>query len=146
MKKFKFSLQPLLDLALSMQEQLKNQMKQNEVILAQLIEELEDLSNQRTDAKHVYLRQVQRGVQAESLLNHAAYIERYTDLINKQAGRIDSAQKEREKLVLEKASNHQELKKLENLHQKQYTQFVAQAKRDEQEALSDMISYRIASN
>ncbi len=146
MKKFKFTLQPLLDLTLSMQEQLQMQMKHNEEILAQLIGELEDLFQQRTNAKEAYLCDAQKGVQADLFKSHAAYIDQYTLMINRQEGRIDSAQRERQKLVLEKTSNYQEIKKLENLQEKQYMQFKAQVKRDEENALGDIISYRIATN
>ncbi len=146
MKQFRFTLQPLLDLQLSVQEQLQIEMKRNESILAQLIGELEDLSKRSVDAKDIYLSQVQKGIQAEHLLNHTIYIDQYTNMINQQEDRIDGAQKEKDKLIIEKKNNYQELKKLEKLQEKQYAQFIDQKKRDEEKALSDMISYQIATS
>ena len=146
MKKFKFTLQPLLDLTLSMQEQLQLQMKQNEDALSRLVGELDTLFSQRTSAKEAYLNQVQRGVQAEELKSHTAYIDEYSDLIVQQEDRIDNVQRERQKLILEKTSNYQNLKKLENLKEKQYAQYLAQVKSDEEKMIGDLISYRIAAN
>ncbi len=146
MKKFKFTLQPLLDLTLSMQEQLQLQMKQNEQTLAHLAGELDTLFSQRTSAKQAYMNQMQKGVQAEELKSHTAYIDQYSELIVKQEESIDNVQQEQQRLILEKTSNYQDIKKLENLKEKQYAQYLAQVKSDEEKTIGDLISYRIAAN
>ncbi len=146
MKKFKFTLQPLLDLTLSMQEQLKMQMKQNEETLARLINELDILLAQRTDAKAAYLYDMQKGLQADKLKSHTAYIDQYSFMIDQQESSIEGVQREKQKLLLEKTSNYQNLKKLENLKEKQYSQYMVQVRSDEEKMIGDLISYQIAAN
>jgi flagellar protein FliJ len=146
MKKFAFQLQSLYDVKLTLEEQQKNQLKQVEARLAKLNEEMEVLQYSFAKTREEYRIETETGIQAEKLSWYGGYF----DLLNKsmtlQREKIAQAEAQREKCLETLLEIRKEVKSLEKLKDKQYEEYLKEVKNEEEKAIGDMISYKVAAS
>ena len=66
-------------------------------------------------------------------------------MIAAQKQSIALAEKEREKIIEALVAIRKEIKSLESLREKQYEEYLAEEKREQEQAIGDVVSYQVAS-
>ncbi|MCE5236257.1 MAG: flagellar export protein FliJ [Clostridiaceae bacterium] len=145
MRKFVFTLQALNDIALSNEKQQKNLLRRVEERLRTLREALERMLSRRDEARAQCAKDVDEGTDALRLAQYARYFESLEELIAAQRQSIALAEHEREKIVEALVAIRKEIKSFENLRERQYEEYLAEVKREEEQAIGDVVSYQVAS-
>lgn len=145
MKKFVFTLHAVYDIALSNEKQQKNLLRRIEDKLRALREALAGMLEQRKEARAQCARDVDEGTDALRLAQYARYFEGLEDRIAAQRRSIALAERERGKIVEALVGIRKEIKSLESLKEKQYEEYLAAVKREEEQAIGDVVSYQVAS-
>lgn len=145
MKKFVFTLQAVQDIALADEKQKKALLRRIEERIRTLTAALEEMYERRKDAQVQCAKDVDEGTDALRLAQYARYLESLAELIEAQKQSIALAQKERDKVVEALVKTRKEIKSLENLRERQYEEYLAEVKREEEQAIGDVVSYQVAS-
>jgi len=145
MKKFVFTLQSVYDIALSNEKQQKNLLRRIEERLLALRAVLDRMLAQRKEARTQCAKDVDEGTDANRMAQYARYFESLEDRIEAQKKAIETIEKEREKVVDALVKIRQEIKSLENLREKQLEEYRAEVKREEEQAIGDVVTYQVAS-
>lgn len=146
MKKFVFQLQSLYDVKQTLETQQKNQLKQIEARLAKLREELEILQASFAKSRDEYRTETVTGIQADKLRWYGAYFDLLNKSITAQKEKIAQAEEQRKKCVEALVEIMKEVKSLEKLKEKQYEEYLKEVKNEEEKAIGDMISYKVAAS
>lgn len=145
MKKFVFTLQAVQDIALADEKQQKALLRRIEERIRTLTAALEEMYERRKDAQAQCAKDVDEGTDALRLAQYARYLESLAELIEAQKQSIALAQKERDKVVEALVKTRKEIKSLENLRERQHEEYLAEVKREEEQAIGDVVSYQVAS-
>lgn len=145
MKKFVFTLQAVQDIALADEKQKKALLRRIEERIRTLTAALEEMYERRKDAQAQCAKDVDEGTDALRLAQYARYLESLAELIEAQKQSIALAQKERDKVVEALVKTRKEIKSLENLRERQHEEYLAEVKREEEQAIGDVVSYQVAS-
>ncbi len=145
MKKFVFTLQAVYDIALSNEKQQKNLLKRVEERLRSLRLALDRMLERKEEARIQCAKDVDEGTDAIRMTQYARYFESLDDMISAQKKAIAAAEGEREKVVAALVEIRKEIKSLENLREKQMEEYRDEVKREEEQAIGDVVSYQVAS-
>ncbi len=143
MKKFAFTLQAVYDIALSNEKHQKGLLTRIEDKLRSLREALEKMTQNLADSRARCASDINAGTDAVRLAQYSRYFESLEDLIAAQKQSIALAEKERNKIVDALVSIRKEIKSLENLRDRQYEEYLADVKREEEQAIGDVVSYQV---
>ncbi len=146
MKKFVFQLQSLYDVKQTLETQQKNQLQQIEAKLAKLREEMELLQDSFAKSREEYRAETEKGIQADRLSRYGEYFDLLNRSITAQRERIAQAEVQRKKCVEALVEIMKEIKALEKLKEKQYEEYLKEVKNEEEKAIGDMISYKVAAS
>jgi flagellar export protein FliJ len=145
MKKFVFTLQSVYDIALSNEKQQKNLLRRIEERLLALRAALDRMFEQKKEARAQCAKDVDVGTDANRMAQYARYFESLDDRIEAQKKAVAMIEKEREKVVDALVKIRQEIKSLENLQEKQLEEYRTEVKREEEQAIGDVVTYQVAS-
>ncbi|HWS28704.1 MAG TPA: flagellar export protein FliJ [Clostridia bacterium] len=145
MKKFVFTLQAVYDIALSNEKQQKNLLKRIEERLRSLRLALDRMLERKEEARIQCAKDVDEGTDAIRMAQYARYFESLDDMISAQKKAITAVEGEREKVVAALVEIRKEIKSLENLKEKQMEEYRDEVKREEEQAIGDVVSYQVAS-
>jgi len=144
MKPFKFSLQSLYDVKLSIEEQQKLQMKMIEKRIAQIEEEIDQLQENRRKHQEMYEADLSAGMMAEKCEDYG----RFFGLLNVSEAilnkKLAAAQKEKQQCMDARFETRREIKALEKLSDIELTAYREQVSREEDNSLGDIITYKVA--
>lgn len=144
MKKFVFTLQAVYGIALGNEKQQKALLKKAEEKLRALNAELMALYEAREEAHRRCALEMQQGTGATRLNQYSAYLESLEEAIEKKKQSIREAEKERERIIAALVEARKEVKTLENLKERQYEEYLEEVKREEEQAIGDVVSYQVA--
>ena len=145
MKRVVFTLKAVYDIALSNEKQQKNLLRKIEERIRLLYGRLEGMLSELSDSRARCAKDVDAGTDALRLSQYARYFESREELIAAQKQSIALAEKEREKIVEALVAIRKEIKSLESLKEKQYEEYLAEEKREQEQAIGDVVSYQVAS-
>lgn len=145
MKKFVFTLQSVYDIALSNEKQQKNLLKRIEERLLALRTVLERMFEQKKEAHAQCAKDVDEGTDANRMAQYARYFESLNDKIEAQTKAVAQLEKERDKVIEALVEIRKEIKSLENLREKQLEEYREEVKREEEQAIGDVVTYQVAS-
>ena len=143
MKKFVFTLQAVYDIALSNEKQQKNLLRRIEERILALRTALERMLEQKTEAYAQCAKDVDVGTDATRLSQYARYLESLSDKIEVQKKSITQLENERDKVVEALVEIRKEIKSLENLREKQLEEYRIEVKREEEQAIGDVVTYQV---
>ncbi|MGI5970196.1 MAG: flagellar export protein FliJ [Oscillospiraceae bacterium] len=141
MKRFVFSLQPLLKLKRINEKQKKTELAEIQNRLNELYAEKEELERRLEESSIGYKKEMRKGMPPPRMAwyaNFADYLQAHLKALNAsicEAERIKEA-KQSELVTLMK-----EIKTIEKLREEQYRAYLEEAAKDEERVLGDLISY-----
>ncbi len=145
MKRFAFTLKAVYDIAVSNEKQQKNLLRKIEERIRFLYGKLESMLSELSDSRARCAMDVDAGTDALRMAQYARYFESREELIAAQKQSIALAEKEREKIIEALVAIRKEIKSLESLREKQYEEYLAEEKREQEQAIGDVVSYQVAS-
>lgn len=141
MKKFKFTLQTLLDMNRSLEKQQKNEL----AVINNRIQVLLDTKSQREAEIEQVQNQTRKKLKTFCNAEMLKYNNLYITGLNKKIRDIEESLKEENKqkvIVQEKLTNTLvKRKSLEKLEEKQYRQYLMEIKNEEEKASSDFVTF-----
>jgi flagellar FliJ protein len=141
MKKFTFSLQPVLKVKKIQQEQKKGELAKIQNELDELYSEEGSLKQQMELGNSRYGDDLQGGMPASQVLWHCNYAGYIKDELKRVGMQIEEAEARKEAKQAELISVMKEVKTLEKLRQEQLKEYLEQAAKDEEKEIGDLISY-----
>lgn len=145
MKKFSFTLEVLLKVKCSLEKQHKALLMEAQRRLLALEEELLGLYARRETTQQEYRQEGVSGVHPDRLRVYGFYFEHLRQAIAEQKERIEAAQQEKLRLQAQLLRTMKEIKALRKLREKQYQEYLAQVAREEEKAIGDLVSFKVAS-
>ncbi len=146
MKKFTFSLQPLYDVKKTLEFHQKVLMKTIEGRLAVLNREMEETKNTMDKTNRMYSMDMRRGVQASKLTQYSQYLKALSGTLSVQKERIAVAEEEKQKCIEVQVETRKEIKALDKLRDIEFQEYLAKQKIEEDKAMGDILSYKIAAS
>lgn len=145
MKKFKFTLQTVYNLALSTDKQQKMALKKIEDEIAMLNNELEEMKTAYLSSKERCQEEMQNGISSEDLAQYSIYFESQINAMITQKEKIIRAEEERERIIQARVKTRKEIKTLEKLRQTQYEEYMAEMQKQDELEVGDVVSFKLAS-
>lgn len=142
MKKFKFTLEPVL----RYKSMMERQKLQELALIRAEIEELENKRDQIIKRKHWAMEdfksKVSTGVKPPSIKNYIDYFARLSEDIERVAQEILRKEKEEERVIEEIVVLRREKKSMEILKERRYEEYLIELKRYEDKQLDELVSYK----
>lgn len=145
MKKFVFSLQAVYDINISAE-------KQQRMLLEQINAKLNELENEQNRQQQVFgdckakeQSEIKRGISSNKLAQYTKYLETLRANINEIKKLIVIAKREKQKCLNELVQIKRKVKTLEKLREKQYQEYLAEMRKQEQMQTEDFVSFQTAS-
>ncbi|MDL2289336.1 flagellar export protein FliJ [Clostridia bacterium OttesenSCG-928-F22] len=144
MKKFVFSLQSVYDIVLSEEKQLKLRLKQLEDRLSWLNAELDRLKEAYLDGKEECAREMQKGMGTDKLAQYSHYFESLMNTMILQKDNIIRTEAEKAKVTEERIGVQKKIKTYEKVRERQWEEYRMEVKKEEENEIGDLVSYRAA--
>ena len=142
MKKFVFTLQSVYNVTQGEDKQLKMQLKNLEDRINYLQGELEKLKMQYLDSKEECAREMEEGMGAEKLSQYSHFFESLTNTMILTKDNILQAEQEKEVVIQKRVVVQRKLKTLDNIRDRQWEEYQQDLKREEENEIGDLVSYR----
>lgn len=146
MAKFKFRLQPLLNIKIQLEDSAKNELGK----AVQKLEEEKEIGRSLLEHREKYINEfnekASKTVRIDELRSYTMYISRLAKNIDDQNKNIkeasDSVDKYREELI----KIVKERKILEKLREKKFNEYLIDMSKDEQKRMDEIVSYKYTDN
>lgn len=145
MKKFKFSLLPLLKTRRVFKKQKEAEFALSCAELERLLSEKKRLEDELEARGAEYALAVARTMTARRLLWYSNYFEYMRQEIAGMAPTVKAAEEKKEALRNELVALVREVETLEKLEREQYRDYLREAAKDEEKVLGDLMNYDSAS-
>jgi flagellar FliJ protein len=144
MKKFKFTLTALLNVKISLEKQKMLELADQNRIIIMLEQELDALKNRLNASTDEYNLKMERGgMSAGDVAAYGTGIRALFDRIDDQLEKIRRAVRVKERITDELVALMGERKMLENLKEKQYQEYLEEARREDAKIMDDFMSTKI---
>jgi len=144
MRRFKFTLTSLLNVKISLEKQKMLELADQNRIIIMLEQELDALKTRLNDSTDEYNLKMERGgMNAGDIAAYSTGIRALFDRIAGQLEKIRRAVKVKERITNELVALMGERKMLENLKEKQYQEYLEEARREEAKIMDDFMSTKI---
>lgn len=144
MKKFRFTLQSLLNVKMSLEKQKTAELADQNRIIKKLEGELDALNVRREKSAAEYAEKMERGgMSAGDVASYSAGIRALHERIIAQMEKIRRAILVKDKIMAELVELMGERKMLENLREKQYQEYLEEARREDAKIIDDFMSTKI---
>ena len=144
MKKFVFTLQAVYDITISAEKQQKMLLEQINIKLRELESELAKQQQAFGDCKSQEQSEIKRGVSANRLAHYSKVQEVLRAYIGDVKKLIIVTDREKQKCLNELVQIKKKIKTLEKLREKQYREYLAEMKKQEEKQTEDFVSYQSA--
>lgn len=144
MKKFKFSLQSLLNLKISLEKQQKYELAEAEARERELKRQLEDMRGEFSAAREDYNRRAAEGINVLELVNYSNFFAGLRERIERQLEAVAVAEAEKERVQRALIETMRERKALEKLREKKFAEYLEECAREDEKAVSDFLASRVA--
>lgn len=145
MKKFVFSLQVLLKVKLSLEKQQKAVLMEVQQRLYEQEAQMRRLKEQQAVMQDEYGKETKKGIRSDRLQIYGRYFDRMREDIAGQKKLIEQTQEERAQAQAVLLRTMKEIKSLNKLRERQYQEYLAEVAREEEKAIGDLVSFKVAS-
>ncbi|KNY28380.1 flagellar export protein FliJ [Pseudobacteroides cellulosolvens] len=146
MAKFKFRLQPLLNIKIQLEDSAKNELGK----AVQKLEEEKEIAKSLLRHREKYINEFQektsKMVRIDELRSYTMYISRLAKNIDDQNKNIKDASDNVDKYREELIKIVKERKILETLREKKYNEYLIEMSKDEQKRMDEIVSYKYTDN
>jgi len=144
MRRFKFSLITLLNVKITLEKQKMQELADQNRIIMQLEHELDALKERLNASTEEYSQKMERGgMSAGDIAAYSTGIRALFDRIADQLEKIRRAVRVKEQITEELVVLMGERKMLENLREKQYQEYLEEARREDAKIMDDFMSAKI---
>ena len=143
MKKFVFTLQSWYDMQLSIEKQQKLELKNIETDLLKRHKELEQMNAEFDKASGEYCSAVSNGVMAPRVKDYGLFFDSLKASMTTVQLEIGRLERERELRMQKLVHTRKEIKLLDKLREKQYTEYQGNAKKQHDKFVDDLVSYKV---
>lgn len=146
MKKFKFSLEPLLNVKKGLEKTQKAQIQkiQQEIDIKE--NEAEVISSEISALQQSLESELKGKVSVEDLIQYDRYMQKLTDNLEIKREEISKLTQEKEECQKALIETTKEIKMLEKLREKQYSQYIYELEREQEKEISDFVSFVTSSS
>lgn len=142
MKKFVFSLQSVLNYAVTLEKTQKAELSRAQEALNKLLDRLRELEEAYRRNCESQEAAIKRGDNLPAELNkHDLYFQYLRDAKNELAVKIEAAEKERDKCRERLISTMKQIKVYTKLKQEQYIEYLHEVKLEEEKEIGDIVSF-----
>lgn len=146
MPKFNFKLQPMLNLKMQLEDQLKNELGKATQKLEFEKNRLSHIENEREEQINRINTESSQGITIEKLKEYGVYISYLKARIEAQKENVNYAHKIVDKYREELIKAVQERDMLEKLKEKKFQEYMLEMNREEQKLNDEIISYNFNKN
>lgn len=142
MKRFKFRLQPLLNIKQTLEKQIKNELAIVDQQLFKLEEELSALKREFLSSGEDYRNEMHGGLSPQRMMWFTNYFAYLKDLMWAKRDEILEVKEQRRQIQLRLVAVMREIKVLEKLKENHYRQYLKEVQMEEEKELGDIMSYK----
>ncbi len=142
MKKFVFSLRALFDVKKAQKDKLQAEYAAAEAAHRAAVRKKEELESTLSEKTKEYEEKARKGMTVADLTGYAIYLQELQEQIKQAAIAVDRARREAELRRNELVTVHKEIKVLEKLYEKQYSEYLKEIEKSETKAIEDIMSYK----
>lgn len=146
MKKFVFSLNALYEVKKSLKDKLQAELAAAEAVYRAAVEKKENLEKTLDEKKADFEAKASNGMTVNDLQGYAIYFEDMQERIKTAGKEVDRALRDVNQRRNELVSVFKEIKVLEKLHEKQYSEYLKDLEKSETKAVEDIVSFKITDN
>ena len=143
MKKFVFSLNALYDLKKTQKDRLQAEFAAAEAAYRAAVERKANLEKTLDDKKEEFEKKASNGMTVSDLHGYDAYFEELQDRIKAAGKDVDRALREVNQKRNELVAVFKEIKVLEKLYEKQYSEYMKDYEKSETKAVEDIVSFKV---
>ncbi len=143
MKKFVFSLQSWYDMQLSIEKQQKMELKAIEAEMLERQKELERLDAEFGKASGEYCTAVSGGVRAPRVKEYGLFFDSVKAAMSSEQMELSRLEREREIRMQKLVNTRKEIKLLDKLRDKQYTEYLEITKKQQDKFVDDLVSFNV---
>jgi flagellar protein FliJ len=144
MKKFVFSLSALYEVKKTQKDKLQTEFAAAEAAYRAAAEKKTSLENTLAEKKNEFEVKASTGMTVSDLRGYAFYFEEMQEYIKAAASEADKALREANHKRSELVSIFKEIKVLEKLQEKQYSEYLKDLEKSETKAVEDIISFNVS--
>lgn len=142
MKKFKFTMQPLLKVRLSLEKQQKAEFAKAQQRVAECLMQLNGLYRKLEQVNEAYLQMAAQGTGVDELAVYSRYFQYINEEIEQGKADLAQAERHRDKARQTLVKTMQDRKVLEKLKESQLEQYMKDQQAEQDKEIGDMVSYR----
>lgn len=146
MKKFVFSLNALYEVKKAQKDRLQTELAAAEAIYRAAVERKAGLEKTLEDRKDEFETKASDGMTVSDLKGYAVYFEEMQERIKAAVKEVDRALREANHRRNELVSVFKEIKVLEKLYEKQYSEYLKEMEKSETKAVEDIVSFKVTDN
>lgn len=144
MKKFAFSLSSLFDIKKTLKDKIQAEYVAAEAFYRAAVEKQERLEQTFADKTQEYEIKAKNGMTVSDLKGYTFYFQELQERIKTAGHEADKAQREAESKRQELVNVHKEIRVLEKLYDKQYSEYLKDLEKSETKSVEDILSYKSA--
>lgn len=143
MKKFAFSLNALFDVKKALRDKVQAELAAAEALYREAVAKKDGLEKTLQDAKTVYEFKAKQGMTVSDMLGYDLYFEELQEEIKVAVLEVDRTLEEAGQKRAELITVFKELKVLEKLYEKQYSEYLKELEKSETKAVDDIVSFKV---
>ena len=143
MKKFTFSLSALYDVKKTQRDKLQGEHAAAAAVHRAAVERKESLEKTLHEKKEEYELKAKNGMTVSDLLGYDNYFEELQGEIKTAGMDIERALQEVNRKMNELVAVFKEIKVLEKLYEKQYSEYLKDMEKSETKAVEDIVSFKV---
>lgn len=144
MKKFIYSLQPLLGVKRTLEQQQKNELASAEARLQDLKQTLANIKTRFEIRRTEFTNKLKEGMIPYDITAYAIGFEALRDKEKRQLLKIDEQAEEVNRIRGELIETMRERKMLENLRERHYSEYLEEVKRENEKIIGDFVANKLA--
>lgn len=141
MKKFKFSLNPLLNVKKALEKTQKAQIQKNQQEIEIRENEIKLIQLEITELNQSLENELKNRVSIDDLIQYDRYLLKLKEMIDIKRAEISKLTIEKEECQKALIETMKEIKMLEKLREKQYNQYLYELEREQEKETSDFVSF-----
>lgn len=143
MKKFVFTLNALFDVKKTQKDKLQAELGAAEAAHRAAVEKKAGLESTLDHKKEEFEKKASGGMTVSDLTGYDYYFEEMQERIKTAGKEVDKAQREVNQKRNELVSVFKEIKVLEKLYEKQYSEYLKDMEKSETKAVEDIVSFKV---
>lgn len=144
MKKFVFSLNSLFDLKKTQKDKIQGEYAAANAVYQAALKKKETLERTQHEKSEEYETKARQGMTVFDMQGYVVYLRELQEQIKLAVRETEKALREAEIKRNELINVHKEIRVLEKLYEKQYSEYLKDIEKSETKAIEDILSYKTA--